>query len=148
MIGGAAALVGAAGLGVGARSRAQDASPAAGTPATPVASPIASPMASPSAATAITITGFDIGWEYEGQRTAPGAPITVPVSPGTTINLPNQGVAAHNFVVDEWAILLDMPIGGTTQATVPADAAPGSYKFYCNIAGHEPAGMVGTLVVD
>ena len=78
---------------------------------------------------------------------APGAPVSVPVAPGTTISLPNNGVTLHNFVVDEWGLLVDMPIGQTVQATIPADAAPGQYRFYCNIPGHEAAGMVGTQMV-
>jgi len=140
---------GVLGIGLGAVSVAQDATPAASPMASPMASPSASPVATPAAAAAaITIEGFDIGWRYEGQSTAPGAPIEVPVSPGMTINLPNTGVAAHNFVVDEWGALVDMPIGGTVTYTVPTDAAPGTYRFYCNVPGHEAAGMVGNLIVQ
>lgn len=147
LIGGAIGLVGVLGIGVGAHSRAQDASPPAAPSASPAASPAASPIASPSPAP-VTIAGFDIGWEYNGKRTTAGSPIEVPVLPGATISLPNIGNALHNFVVDEWGIEVEMPVGETVQATVPADAESGSYKFYCSIPGHEAAGMVGQLAVQ
>jgi plastocyanin len=144
---------GVAAMGAGIAGVAQDGTPTASPMASPAASPIASPMASPAAspqatAAGVTIIGYDIGWEYEGQRTAPGAPVDVPVTAGATINLPNTGAAPHNFVVDQPPILVDMPVGQTVTATLPADIAPGTYKFYCNIPGHEPAGMVGNLIVQ
>ena len=52
------------------------------------------------------------------------------------------------FAVDALSIDVDMPAGQTVTATIPADAAPGEYEFYCNVPGHKPAGMVGTLVVQ
>lgn len=97
---------------------------------------------------AVTIEGFDIGWEFDGQRTAPGAPIDVTVAPGDIISLPNVGASLHNFSVDEWGISEDMPAGETITVTIPADAAPGTYEFYCNVAGHVTAGMVGNLIVQ
>jgi uncharacterized cupredoxin-like copper-binding protein len=105
--------------------------------------------AAPAAGGEITIEGYDIGWRYNGQETAPGAPIDVPAAPGATINLHNVGAAAHNFVVETLDnVVVDMPIGETVTYTVPADAAPGTYEFICNIPGHAPAGMVGNLIVD
>ena len=95
-----------------------------------------------------TIEGFDIGWTYNGESTAPGKPITVTVAPGTTISLPNVGASLHNFSVDAFGIDVDMPAGETVEAQIPADAAPGEYEFYCNVPGHKQAGMVGTLVID
>ena len=76
------------------------------------------------------------------------APETLTVSPGDTITASNPGVIEHNFVVDELGILVDLPNGGSTEITIPADAAPGEYRFYCSIPGHEPAGMVGTLIIQ
>ena len=32
--------------------------------------------------------------------------------------------------------------------TIPADAEPGEYQFYCSVPGHAQAGMVGTLVIQ
>lgn len=152
VLAGALGVAGALGIGVGARrvgSVAQEGTPGVIPVASPGATPAASPLASPatSAAATITIEGYDIGWRYNGQQTAPGAPIDVPVAPGAVISLPNVGAAAHNFVVDQPPLLVDMPVGQTVQVTLPADLAPGTYRFYCNIPGHEPAGMVGNLIV-
>jgi len=95
-----------------------------------------------------TIEGFDIGWRYQGQETAPGAPIDVTVPPGANLSLPNVGAAMHNFSVDELGIDVDMPPGETVSALIPADAAPGTYRFYCDVPGHPEAGMVGNLIID
>ncbi|MDP9469699.1 MAG: plastocyanin/azurin family copper-binding protein, partial [Chloroflexota bacterium] len=86
----------------------------------------------------VTVEGFDIGW----------TPTEITVSPGTTVRLPNVGAAGHNFEVAELGINVDMPVGETVTATIPADAAPGTYEFICNVPGHAPAGMVGTLTVQ
>ena len=40
-----------------------------------------------------------------------------------------------------------MPVGAAASYTVLADLGPGEYAFVCNLPGHEPAGMVGVLVV-
>ena len=101
-----------------------------------------------AAAGPVTVEGFDIGWAYQGQRTAPGQPISVPVSPGATVSLPNVGQSLHNFSVEAFGIDQDMPVGETVAATVPADAAPGEYEFVCDIPGHAAAGMIGTLVIE
>ena len=101
-----------------------------------------------TAGAALTVEGFDIGWAFNGQRTAPGQGVTVTVAPGTTISLPNTGATLHNFAVDALGIDVDMPVGETVEATIPADAAPGEYEFYCNVPGHKQAGMVGTLTVQ
>ena len=96
----------------------------------------------------VTIEAYDIGWQYNGEKTAPGKPLTVPVAPGQTISLPNTGASPHNFSVDKLNISVDLPAGETKQVTIPADTAPGDYEFYCNVPGHKEAGMVGTLTVQ
>ena len=130
-----AAVLGIAAIG-GAAGVAQDATPGA------------SPAASPVAGGAITVEGVDIAWVYNGQRSAPNQPVTVTVPRGATVSLPNTGATLHNFAVDALGIDVDMPVGQTVTATIPADAAPGQYEFYCNVPGHKLAGMVGTLVVQ
>jgi heme/copper-type cytochrome/quinol oxidase subunit 2 len=94
-----------------------------------------------------TLIAFDIGWELEGART-PGDEIVLTVAPGDTITVRNTGASLHDFAVDELGILVDAPAGETVTVTIPADAAPGEYRFYCSVPGHAQAGMVGTLVVE
>ena len=130
----------ALGMGGGVAGVAQDASPMA----SPVGSPVASPMAGGAG---VTVEGVDIAWVYNGVRSAPGQPVRVEVAPGTTIALPNNGAAPHNFVIEPLGVLVDMPVGAAAQYVVPADLAPGEYEFICNLPGHAPAGMVGVLVV-
>ncbi len=130
--------------------------PAAGEEASPTAGGVspAAGAATPAAggesggAAAVEIDGFDIGWTFNGQSTTPGNPITVTVASGTTINLVNSGAALHDFTVEALGIDVDMPVGETVEAQIPADAAPGEYEFYCNVPGHKQAGMVGTLVIQ
>ncbi len=95
-----------------------------------------------------TIEGFDIGWEYQGQRTTASAPIDVTVPPGATLSLPNVGGSAHNFSIDELGISEDMPVNETVSVQIPPETAPGTYVFYCDVPGHLQAGMVGNLIVD
>jgi uncharacterized cupredoxin-like copper-binding protein len=85
----------------------------------------------------VTITGHDIYFD----------PAEVHIKAGKVkFILPNEGAAQHDFSIDELGIQVDMP-AGTTQE-VEADIPSGTYEFYCNVPGHEDAGMVGTLVVE
>lgn len=54
----------------------------------------------------------------------------------------------HNFVVEEIGdeMVVECDAGETATGTVELE--PGTYTFYCNIAGHREAGMEGTLVVE
>ena len=57
----------------------------------------------------------------------------------------NDGVAPHNFSIDELGIDIDLPAGETRETVINAPA--GEYEYYCNVPGHKEAGMVGTLIV-
>lgn len=73
----------------------------------------------------------------------------ITVKPGDTIQVVNTGVMEHDFVVDEFGIEeLLAPGSEAVTVTIPADAAPGEYRFYCSIPGHAESGMVGTLIVE
>jgi nitrite reductase (NO-forming) len=121
---------------------AQDASPEA----SPEASPGATPGATPSAGNEATITSHDIFFEPKE--------ITIPADTEVTIKLPNEGVTLHNFSITDHknenlpfdAIDVDIQPGATEEAKIKAPA--GSYYFFCNIPGHEAAGMFGTLTVE
>lgn len=70
------------------------------------------------------------------------------VKPGDTIEFTNKGQLEHDFVVDELGIEELLQSGESTTITIPDDAEPGDYEFYCSIAGHKEAGMVGTLTIE
>jgi mono/diheme cytochrome c family protein/plastocyanin len=67
-------------------------------------------------------------------------------APGDSFQAVNAGVSQHNFVVDELGIEQDLT-GDPVTITIPEDAPPGTYQFYCSIPGHAQLGMVGTLTI-
>jgi uncharacterized cupredoxin-like copper-binding protein len=117
---------------------------------TPSASPMASPQASPVAGgqpqTAVTVTMVDIAFEPNE--------FTVAANTDVTITLTNAGAALHTFVVSDHnnegkpnlGIKVEVQPGQTGTTTV--NAPPGDYYFYCDVPGHEQAGMFGTMHVQ
>jgi plastocyanin len=73
------------------------------------------------------------------------AELSIPADTDVTVQLPNEGVTPHNFSIDELGIDVDIAPGATEETVINAPA--GTYEYYCNIPGHKPAGMVGTLTV-
>ena len=53
---------------------------------------------------------------------------------------------SHDFTVDNLGIHVAGKAGQTVQESLTFDK-PGTYTFYCSVAGHREAGMVGTLTV-
>jgi nitrite reductase (NO-forming) len=86
----------------------------------------------------IALEAFDIGWSDAVLRAAPG----------DTVLVTNTGVTDHTFVVEDLGIDVEIVPGESAEASIPADAANGSYAFVCEIPGHEAAGMVGELVIE
>jgi uncharacterized cupredoxin-like copper-binding protein len=130
-----------------------------GGAATPGATPGASPAASPETAASPAAGGgqgttvgpliaVDIGWELGDQATLAGDAITLTVAPGTTFEMISEGAAEHDFTVDALGVHVPVAPGETVEVTIPEDAAPGEYEFYCSVPGHAAAGMVGTLLVQ
>ena len=72
--------------------------------------------------------------------------LSVPANKPTTVTLENTGAAPHNFSIDELGIDEDLDPGESKEVEI--NAAAGQYKYYCNVPGHEAAGMVGTLTVE
>lgn len=71
------------------------------------------------------------------------------VKPGDTITMTNTGFLEHDFTVDELGIHEVTPSNGdTVTITIPEDAEPGEFEFYCSVPGHREQGMVGTLIVE
>jgi len=117
---------------------------------TPSASPSASPMASPVAGgqppTAVTVTMVDIAFQPND--------FTIAANTDVTVTLQNTGATLHNFSVTDHnqfpnvpnlGIDVDVQPGQTGTATV--NAPPGDYYFFCDVPGHEQAGMFGTMHV-
>ena len=78
------------------------------------------------------------------------APTAITAAQGQTIRLTNNGNSPHNFVIEGVTDSAQMPLvfsGSSGDLVVPSDLAPGTYVFYCGVAGHRQFGMVGSLTV-
>jgi uncharacterized cupredoxin-like copper-binding protein len=78
---------------------------------------------------------------------------TIPANQDVTVTLSNTGASKHNFSITDnqnpnvknLGISVDVAPGQTTTVTINAPA--GDYYFFCNVPGHEAAGMHGTMHV-
>ncbi len=76
-------------------------------------------------------------------------PATITASAGQSVNVTfkNAGTVQHTFVIKEANnFKLTADPGQTVTGTFTAPAA-GTYTYFCDVPGHEDAGMKGTLTV-
>ncbi len=87
----------------------------------------------------VTVTGTEFKFD----------PATITASPGQTINLTfkNAGTVRHTFVIKEANVNVGADAGQTATATFKAPSTAGTYTYFCDVPGHEEAGMKGTLTV-
>jgi uncharacterized cupredoxin-like copper-binding protein len=104
--------------------------------ATPAASPVASPQASPIAA--------EVNLDMVELRFIPDT-LKIPANVDVQVNLSNSGNLPHNFSIKDKDFSVDLAAGAKTSFTL--NLPPGTYDFFCNVPGHESAGMVGKLTV-
>lgn len=57
----------------------------------------------------------------------------------------NEGSVAHTLLIDG-VDGFKLSVGDTDEGEVELE--PGTYKLYCDVAGHEAAGMVAELTVE
>jgi len=107
-----------------------------GGAAAPAASPAASPQASPIAT--------EVNLDMVELRFIPDT-LEIPANVDVQINLSNSGNLPHNFSIKDKDIAVDLAAGDKTSFTLNLPA--GTYDFFCNVPGHESAGMVGKLTV-
>jgi uncharacterized cupredoxin-like copper-binding protein len=148
--------------GVAAAQGQSNSTPPAGSPAacaSPMASPASSPAAAPTMASSpasgtataengcggVTVEAVDIAFKP--------TEFTIPANQNVTVTLKNDGAAMHNFSITDHNnpnvknlnISVDLQPGETTTVTINAPA--GDYYYYCNVPGHEEAGMHGMMHV-
>ncbi len=76
------------------------------------------------------------------------ATITVKANQPVKLTVQNTGQLRHDFKIkgmNEVSIAAD---GGKTVSGTFTLTKPGTYEFYCSEAGHEAAGMKGTIVAQ
>lgn len=85
-----------------------------------------------------TWVAIDIEYQEAPQEVAAGT---------VEVELENQGNIEHNVVIEELddRTILDALGGESDSGTVELE--PGSYTYYCDVAGHRAAGMEGSLTV-
>ena len=75
------------------------------------------------------------------------SPAVVP--PGdVTFMVHNVGTVEHNFVVPTLGVRTNNLKPGEMATLAVTNVGGGSYDYLCDIAGHEAAGMKGTLAVE
>ena len=122
---------------------AQESSPTASPSASPAASPSASPVAGSDE---IEIGSYDIYFDPKE--------VTIKADTEITIKLHNHGVTQHTFVINEKKnenlpfdkIHVAIDPGKTEEVKLKAPA--GKYYFFCDIPGHEAAGMWGYITAE
>lgn len=74
-------------------------------------------------------------------------PNEVTVAVGGSLSVMNSGSVEHNLAVTDTPLATPMIAGGGSEVLKLDDLAAGTYTMFCAVAGHEAAGMKGTLNV-
>ncbi len=122
-----------AGSGGGTRTTAAPAS------AGGAAAPAGGAASGGGAASTVNVVGNDFKFMLDKTSVPAG---------NVTFAFKNEGPTQHNFVLlvggkEQASMLIDAGKSANFSANLPA----GTYKYVCNVAGHEQLGMVGMLTV-
>lgn len=80
--------------------------------------------------------------------------ITIPANTDVTFVIDSDAAATHSFDIsdhnnkDVTNLSVDLDVDPGKQGTVTINAPAGTYYFYCDVPGHEQAGMWGILKVE
>ncbi len=115
------------------------------TPASGEAPATGGDQAAGEAQTEVTVESVDIDFNPNE--------FTIPANTDVTVHLPNNGSALHNFSVtghnnpDVPNLGIDVDIQPGQSQTITINAPAGDYYYFCDVPGHEAAGMFGTMHV-
>lgn len=121
------AAIFAVGLAARAVSEVRDSGSAGATADAPAAS-------GDEAATVVGLADFSI------------EPAELEVDGAGVLTVRNDGAVEHNLVVD--GIASDMIPPGETGELDLSGLEPGTYDMWCDVAGHQEAGMTGVITVE
>lgn len=81
------------------------------------------------------------------------APNTIFLRPGEKVALvlDNPDSIIHDLTIDDFngeQLKIEAQPRSRAVLVLEVPDAPGEYRFYCSVPGHEALGMVGTLVVE
>jgi len=101
-------------------------------------------------ATPIPSSDADVTIEVALLDTMSFEPSSITVAPGEVVEviLHNKGTLPHNFEIEGLDVDVDVKAGDTKTAIFTAPSSPGEHKIFCNVIGHEGAGMVGSFIVE
>lgn len=88
--------------------------------------------------TLVNVTAIDIAFEQ--------TELTFPADTDITVVFTNNGALQHDWVVEGTDFATELLDGGGSQEIV-VNLPAGEYTYFCSVAGHREAGMVGTLTV-
>jgi uncharacterized cupredoxin-like copper-binding protein len=80
--------------------------------------------------------------------------LTIPANTDVTLTIQNTGASQHNFVINDHNndgkqnLNIKVEVSPGQSGTVTINAPAGDYYFWCDVPGHEAAGMYGTLHVQ
>jgi glucose dehydrogenase/plastocyanin len=86
----------------------------------------------------VSVTAIDIAFEQ--------TELSILADTDVTITLTNNGVLQHDLVIEGTDFATPLLNGGES-ADLVANLPAGEYVYFCSVAGHREAGMVGTLIV-
>jgi manganese oxidase len=75
------------------------------------------------------------------------SPSSIEVAAGGTLEVTNGGAIEHDLAVVGTDVATPMLAAGQSASLDLGDLAPGVYEVYCTVAGHDSAGMTGTLTI-
>ena len=88
----------------------------------------------------LIVEAFDIGFKEKELKIGPGK---------IRIQEVNTGATAHTFELEGVSSGRKLSVPGNgSKDTAAFDLQPGTYTYFCDIAGHRGAGMEGKLIVD
>lgn len=98
-----------------------------------------SPNVDGSGGQTVNITGTEFQFSPNTINARPGEKVTVVFK--------NTGNMQHTFSIRDLNFKLIADPGATVTGAFTAPSSPGTFTIECDVPGHTPAGMAGTLTV-